>query len=151
MLYFDTSFLTPLILLEPTSSQIQRFFRRKRTDDSRSATGRASNSRRCWPATSAWVVSRAKPRCEPMHSSKLLRMSPLRSCRRPAQMNSILRSIFAAVSHGTARRRRFASRDCEQSRSAGNLHPRRKNAQGGQNAPASRTGWDHPVPVNFGR
>ena len=32
MLYFDTSFLTPLILVEPTSSQIQRFFRRKRTD-----------------------------------------------------------------------------------------------------------------------
>lgn len=28
MLYFDTSFLVPLILIEPTSVQVQRFFRR---------------------------------------------------------------------------------------------------------------------------
>jgi len=29
MVYFDTSFLVPLILIEPTSIQIQRFLRRQ--------------------------------------------------------------------------------------------------------------------------
>ena len=33
MLYFDTSFLAPLMLVEPTSHQIQHFFSRKRADE----------------------------------------------------------------------------------------------------------------------
>ncbi len=32
MLYFDTSFLVPLILEEPTSGRIERFLRRQRTE-----------------------------------------------------------------------------------------------------------------------
>lgn len=69
MLYFDTSFLAPLILEEATSTKIEAFFAKLPVGSFTSATGPASSSPASSRAKSEWADLQSPMRCWPLASS----------------------------------------------------------------------------------